>query len=83
MELKEFDRIRSAWAETVRGPGWVNRIVWVLVQEPGGALRLECLQPEEQPTEVLDLFDISEATNDAMLRILHKNCGKWLEMDDG
>jgi hypothetical protein len=50
----------TAWAEKASGSGWINRIVWVLLQRRGtNQYRVECLQPEEQGAETRLLFNVS------------------------
>lgn len=61
MRLEDRDTIVTAWAESCGGPGWSNRVIWVLVRDGMGSLRMECLQPKEQGAWLLDLFDVSEA----------------------
>ena len=66
------EEIVTAWAEFVSGPGWANSPVWVLVREPAGALRIECLQPEAQTEEILTLFRVSDAASRAMLNAVRR-----------
>jgi len=66
------EEIVAAWAEFVSGPGWANSPVWVLVREPAGALRIECLQPEAQTEEILTLFRVSDAASRAMLNAVRR-----------
>ena len=67
MEWKDGDSVVMAWAEACSGPGWSNRIVWVLVRERfSSALRLECLQPEQQGAEIVALFKVCAAAAEAM-----------------
>lgn len=40
--------VRGVLAEECMGPGWGNRLVWVLVEDGGHSLRVVGLQPEEQ-----------------------------------
>jgi hypothetical protein len=59
VKLNAGDYIVTAWAEFAVGPGWSNRIVWVLIREVGGKLRLECLQPGEQSKDIIKLSPYS------------------------
>lgn len=53
--LGDGERIVVAWAERASGPGWFNRLIWYLVRDRAGALRIEAIQPEDQsvPLSVL------------------------------
>lgn len=53
--LADGDRIVVALAERASGPGWLNPLVWYLVRDRNGALRIEAIQPEDQtvPLRVL------------------------------
>jgi len=66
LHLKEHDHIVTAWPESVSGPGWANRLIWVLVQDGNGKLRRECLQPDEQTSEMLSLFAVAAAASNAI-----------------
>lgn len=60
------DTVLTAYAESARGPGWANAPVWLIVRSAAGALRQECLQPEEQ-TETMRLFyRVSEQAHHTM-----------------
>ena len=55
--LSEHETIRASWAESCSGPGWSNRLIWVLIYEvTTGRHRVEALQPEEQSREIRTLF---------------------------
>lgn len=62
LHLAPNESIRAAWCERASGPGWSNRIVWVLVQSPT-RIRVECLQPDEQTEDMRLLFDVAEAAH--------------------
>lgn len=68
--LRKGDTIVTAWAEYCSGPGWSNTPVWVIVQDRGGSIRRECLQPNEQSPEIYQLFHISAALQAQMLSTL-------------
>lgn len=70
LRMKPGDRILTAWADAPRGPGWSNYVIWAIVEEGGGKLRQECLQPHGQPREVMVLFDVAEAVHRSLLRAL-------------
>lgn len=55
----------TAWAEGAAGPGWANQPLWYLVDDYG-KLRVECLQPDEQSSEIKTLYAMSEVTHLAM-----------------
>jgi hypothetical protein len=59
--------IVAAWAEPCSGPGWANTPLWYLVRDVSGALRIECLQPDEQTREMLVLYGLCAAAHGALL----------------
>ena len=65
-ELTEDESIVTAWGERCSGPGWSNRLVWILVREGSGKLRIDCLQPEEQSPSLSTLLDISHEVSRTM-----------------
>lgn len=68
MRLHEGETIVAAWAEKCSGPGWQNRVVWVLVRTANKAsLRIEAIQPQEQTRVLSALFDTSAALTREML----------------
>lgn len=66
----------AAWAERCSGPGWANAPVWVLVREPDGTLRQDCLQPKEQPADMVALFRVSAAVASDMRRLAERALAK-------
>ena len=64
--IKIEGHIMTAWAEACHGPGWANQPVWVLVKDDAGALKIECIQPEDQTAAIGWLFRISEAAHKAL-----------------
>ena len=59
MKLKDHEIIRTAWCERCHGPGWSNQPCWVLIEDRrDGKLRVECLQPDEQPPLVVKTFEL-------------------------
>lgn len=65
--LGEHDDIVSAYAEPASGPGWGNAPVWVVVKSRlDGRLRLECLQPDEQSSEIMMLYRVSSVAHSEM-----------------
>ncbi len=67
MKIKHGERVVTAYAEHVNGPGWANNPLWVIIRGTDGKLREECLQPEEQTLEILTLFDVSAELNKALV----------------
>lgn len=63
LHLAPNESIRAAWCERASGPGWSNRIVWVVVMDGDQRPRIEALQPDEQTEEMLILFDVAEAAH--------------------
>ncbi len=67
MKFEEHDRILAAYAENAQGPGWANQPVWCVVRSClDGSVRMECLQPSEQSSDVMKLYRISEVAHKAM-----------------
>lgn len=67
LNLKKGETIVTAFAETIRGSGFINSPVWVIIQDRDGNLRRECLQPSEQGPDTLALFRVSEAASKSMV----------------
>lgn len=68
MKLRPGDRILAAWGKRAKGPGWANRLVWVLVRSPVGALETYSVQQDECSETMLALLDVSATVNTAMIR---------------
>jgi hypothetical protein len=68
IELEKGDHIVTAWAEHAAGPGWANHPVWVLIRSATGSLRIECLQPNEQPVNMRVLYGVSAQAHQSMVR---------------
>lgn len=60
------DTIVAAYAEGAAGPGWANQPVWLVVRDGDGNLRMECLQPDEQSSEMLMLYPFSQLAHNSM-----------------
>ncbi len=61
------DRIVTAWAERCHGPGWSNPIVWLLVRDAAGKLRIDGVQPNEQSEGMLTLHGVAAKMHETML----------------
>jgi len=71
VKITDTEEVVAAWAEEASGPGYSNALYWVLLREtaPGhkfGRLRIEALQPEDQPVILFALH----ATAAAMQRLV-------------
>lgn len=67
MILRSGEQIITAWAEHASGPGWSNRVVWVLIHDvAAGTYRVRGLQPHEQPHDVAVLFAVSATVSSEM-----------------
>ena len=64
--LKSGECIVTAFAQPASGPGWSNRPVWIVIRRRDGTFRTESLQPNEQGEEIVTLYKVSAAANDAM-----------------
>lgn len=61
-------KVITAWAEEARGPGWHNNIVWALVRDSFGELRIEAIQPDQQTPVMLALHGVSATMAKTMTR---------------
>jgi len=59
MKLNERERIEVAWSEDCNGPGWSNQIIWVLIRDGSGTLRLDSIQPSERTEYMAALHAVS------------------------
>ena len=66
MSAPKADTVGAAWAEHCSGAGWSNRLVWMLLRAPGGKLRLDCLQPDEQSPLLQALHAASAALSEEL-----------------
>jgi hypothetical protein len=55
-----------AWAETVRGSGYNNRIIWRLWRHDNGRMEVDALQPEEQTEQMRVLFNVASAVTEEL-----------------
>jgi hypothetical protein len=55
-----------AWAETVRGSGYGNRIIWRLWRHDNGRMEVDALQPEEQTEQIRTLFKVASAVTEEL-----------------
>ena len=76
MIINEGELIIGVWAEEAKGPGWANPLYWAVVRERKGALRLESIQPSEQPSEMILLHGISARLSQALLNIIYRKLKK-------
>lgn len=66
MNLSATDSIVAVAPERFAGPGWANAPLTVYVQDTGGKIRRECIQPDEMSAEIVYLFDVCNAAHIAM-----------------
>lgn len=67
MKISKGDRVVATHCEYASGPGWSNEIVWVVIQEQGGKLRMEAIQPKERTSEIALLMETCAAADKAMM----------------
>jgi hypothetical protein len=72
--LEPGDRVLAARPDSASGPGWRNEPIWVYVQRNGGAIREECLQPDEQTGNMALLFDVVEAGQRELIGEIERAC---------
>ena len=64
--MKKIDKdeyVVTAYAAPASGPGWANAPVWVIVRGRDGALREECIQPDDQSRAMRTLYRIAAEVN--------------------
>lgn len=73
---KRFDgNILAVVPEYCSGPGWVNAPVWIIWQDGIGVIHEDCIQPDEQPPELVALFEIGAVVN-ARLKMAVEKIGE-------
>jgi hypothetical protein len=55
-----------AWAETVHGSGYNNRIIWRLWRHVDGRMEVDALQPEEQTEQMRVLHKVASAVTEEL-----------------
>ena len=71
LKLDEFDEIITGYAQPASGPGWGNSPFWVIVKNrQTGVIRELCLQPDQQPSELRDLYGIYTLVQDKIKKAL-------------
>jgi len=74
LNLKKHDYIVTAFAESARGLGWANQLIWVVIRSKiDGMLRLECIQSRDQTKEMVLLYSISQCAHLAMTKQVQNN----------
>jgi hypothetical protein len=67
--LAEHETIIAAVPNYAGGPGWSNTPIWVWVYDwQAHTARQECIQPEDQTSEMHALFPVAAAAHEAMLK---------------
>jgi hypothetical protein len=70
LHLKDGDVFVTAYAQPASGPGWGNSPLWVVIRTRDGRLREECLQPEDQPAPIRQIYSIAAEVQRMMERQL-------------
>lgn len=72
--LASNERIVTAYAERMSGPGWSNQPVIVVIETTNSSgtatLRTEWVQPRCQPPGMADMFDVFAASHVALMRLV-------------
>ena len=72
--LSKNERIVAIVPEKCSGPGWVNNITWVYIEdETSGRIRTDCIQPLETTKELHTLFSIGEEVYKGLLASIPTN----------
>lgn len=73
MKLWKHDHVLTAYAEPAAGPGWANAPLWLIIRDArDGSLRRECLQPDEQTSEMRTLYPVCAAAHLSMLAAVER-----------
>lgn len=65
--LRHTEYVATAFAESASGPGWANKLVWVIVCDRlDGSLRRISIQPDEQSDDMRMFHAVNEAAHAAM-----------------
>jgi len=70
LHMKKGDTIVCAYAGSAFGPGWANTPLFVIIRSQTGGLREECLQPDDQPRLVADVYRIAAEVHKILMRAL-------------
>lgn len=70
--IKDNEHIIAAFTEFPSGPGWANQVVWVILRDVNGKIRIEDLQPDEQSEILLKLGPISDEINRLIIGEIRK-----------
>ena len=73
--LKDSEYIITAYADPCYGPGWSNRPVSVIIKDRNtGVIRENMLQPEEQNSDILLLYELSAIINGKIVYAVNQCC---------
>lgn len=72
-DFEEGDRVVCAFAQKADGAGWANWPLWVIIRDRGGELREECLQPDEQTSEMQMLYKVSDVITCEMTKLVQNS----------
>lgn len=72
LKIKKGCYVVAAYAESAAGPGWANSPIWIIVQDENKKLIMECVQPEDQTSEMRLLYSVSQAAHLAMTNAVRK-----------
>ena len=67
IKLSRGERIVAVVPDKCSGSGWSNTPTWVYIMSPGGAIRTECIQPDECTRELLLLHETGYALCRALI----------------
>lgn len=67
IKLSPNERIIAVVPEYSSGPGWSNTPLFVYICDTEDKVRHVCLQPHEQTTRMLTLFQVCAVAHDHML----------------
>jgi len=77
MQIGKHEHIVTAFAEPASGPGWSNSPVWVIIKSTeDGTLRMDCLQPAEQTSDIAIMYSISSIAHASMVKFVRAALSK-------
>jgi hypothetical protein len=66
--LTRLERVVAVVPETCSGPGWLNQLIWVFIEDTGsGKTRRHAIQYEDCTDDMRTLFKVCEAAHSALI----------------
>lgn len=65
--MKKGEYIVACRAEKDAGPGWSNRLIWVVIKDREGNFREDAIQPEDQSEALNIIFNAFESLGNVVI----------------